>query len=349
MTMKNSVFSLFFILCILPGCQRAKEDIVLLDLTQMLTEKLYQNQDMPSLELVSELQLDNDVLLGGFPHLFYCSRDLYGISDRNHLYFFRRSDGKLYSDLTHIGRGPSEYLYPMHVSVRDTVVCISDKPEIGKAIFYSTSGKYLRTDKIPVNSIYEFLDENHYALLYDNREDKSFEVYFNNGTLVRECSIDNGPKNTSNTYVAVFQEVNGKLTVKPALRDTCYRISFSEDVPWMIMDKGKFRIPDDYLTSFDAWSQNQDRYITLESYIVSGNYVFVSFNYANREHHEIWDLVENRIVFKSYLHEENIFSFGPKLETSREVIPFWPSSSFESNLYCVWGDESPRVIEVRVK
>lgn len=217
MTMKNSVFSLFFILCILPGCQRAKEDIVLLDLTQMLTEKLYQNQDMPSLELVSELQLDNDVLLGGFPHLFYCSRDLYGISDRNHLYFFRRSDGKLYSDLTHIGRGPSEYLYPMHVSVRDTVVCISDKPEIGKAIFYSTSGKYLRTDKIPVNSIYEFLDENHYALLYDNREDKSFEVYFNNGTLVRECSIDNGPKNTSNTYVAVFQE----STLPPCVLITC--------------------------------------------------------------------------------------------------------------------------------
>lgn len=345
----HRVFPVVFSLMALISCHKKESDLIVLDLTQQLGTKMYQSSELPSLEVVSELDIDSEIPIGGYARVFYCSDTLYGINDDTRLYFFDRSSGKLFSDLTHVGRGPSEYLYPSNISVRDTIVCISDKPEVGKAVFYSINGNYIRTEQIPVNSIYEFLGSDNYAIVYNNHEDELLEIFNNAGTSLRKSLIDDGPKETTITYTSQIKPVNGEYTIKPALRDTIFHITLVEDIPRIVLDKGKLVMPDEYQSTFNTWSDNQGRYITLDACHIAGDLAFVMFNYDDKEHHEIWDIRKRKLLFKSYLHRDNIFSFGPKVELSDETIPFWPSSVFGSDMFCVWGDEKPRVVQVRAR
>ena len=159
--------------------------------------------------------------------------------------------------------------------------------------------------------------------------------------------IDCGPKNSANTFITQILKMNDGYTMKPALGDTLYTVTPLIDTPWVVLDKGELTMPDEFLFPYASWADNRVRYITLESCRIAGNNAFVEFQYGGEEYHEIWDIKRQKLLFKSCLRDDDIFSSRPVMEISDGSVLFWPSYIFHSDLLCIWGEENPRVVQVR--
>lgn len=340
---------LFSILLIIVGCNKADKNLISFDLSQRLNSKSYQKAGNLKLTVIEEVRLEEDILLNSYPSLFYVSDSLFGIVDWKRILFVHRESGRLFSEISHIGRGPSEYLYPQVVTVRDTIVAISDNPELGKVVFYSLKGEFLSVKKIPTNSLFQFFGSGQYALTYNNYANNSLDLFADDDKHIRGSKIESGPQITGNAYLTLLSTANNEYILKPALRDTIFRVSIHGDEPWIVLNKGQYLMPDEYYDTWANYSNNKDRYINLENVHIAGNHAFVSFQYGREEHHEIWDIEKEELVFKSAQGEEVISSFGPLIESSDGAIPFWPLFVSGKDMFSIFGEESPRIIRVRMK
>lgn len=358
--MKGSTITTLISLLIVSACNsEIKNDLITLNLDTSLKASVPKPELLDSkYEVISATILDEDVLLRN-PKLFYAGQGLYGLRD-SEIMFFDAKTGELISKWSHKGRGPKEYISASTVSVRDTVVCVSDSYSASKALFYNIKGDFLKAISLPINSNGQFVGKDEFILTYSNlSEDKDFSLY-KGDKLLRESLLEPKYNSPEGLYYATsVMEYNDDCFACLAYSDTLYKLTAEANLPYLIMDPGTKRkkMPENRQLVFDDMFGDRSGYILDRSARISGNLAFVTFGYNGKSYKEVWDLDSEEMLFKTFLSQEvGIMSTGFPVKLGDEAIPFWPDYVKGNDIYCVWsgdfttGEEYPTtIVHLRVK
>lgn len=273
------------------SCSRKSDDgIIRLDLT------VFTGKDVPVAEelnraIASVRCVGLEGALLGSPHVFFVDDRKCGIQDGNTVYFFDVNTGKMLSSFNRRGRGPEEYLSAWCISYRDGKVCVSDHPDLKKALFYSENGEFVNSIELQDPSILAFFGEDGFVQTYSSFSPKRLSLFRGN----EEVRTFNCPSDVRDTPVVSFGGImkgTGNIYSSP-LSDTLYRASYDKVEPYMVLDKGQYSVPDEKRGEIDAGIG----YINEGAINFAGRLAFISAHYRLPQY-AVVDLESGKLLYK---------------------------------------------------
>ena len=104
--------------------------------------------------------------------------------------------------------------------------------------------------------------------------------------------------NTTNFAMINFDNLakhNGAYYFKQTFGDTIYNVTQKADILYIVLDKGKYKMPVEIAASLDKLNKKGARYIQRDSYRLASNYMFLTYYY------DIWDFEKEQLIYRGIL------------------------------------------------
>ena len=256
----------------------------LLNLSEYATEIRYIPLETSDLSLIAEIKQ------------IICEDEKIVISDNNDNCYLFDNNGKFCCKIGSAGRGPNEYLFANHVTMRDHLIFIDDRYKI---IIYDTNGRmveniHLRSPEMPAEyHIHNVLPLNRDTFVVDvvtiNNE------YYPKAVLVESNQSSVKPVKEYLSYVQLNKVIPGGFSSNEAAKmyrfkdevrtykfihcDTLFTIDQDTEMrDAFIFELGKFRPAIDY---FEYRDRSKTGFIRPENFFESDNHLFITFEFGS--------------------------------------------------------------------
>jgi len=132
----------------------------------------------------------------------------------------------------------------------------------------------------------------------------------------------------------VINNFNGDCYFREMYTDTTYKVTTDRQIPTIVIDKGKYKIPLEIMSDYNRFEKEGDRYITYDYGQLVSKYLFLNSSYNRKEYYDIWDTRTEKVISRRILSENGGISGIP---VSIEGVTFnvWPSYVSGDCLYCI--------------
>lgn len=319
---------------------KTQNEVVIVDLEQSISSSDSDSRIMP------ELVLDNiiETNLGDEMHsklrIKAHSDSLFYLSDNSKIFLINRRDGKMKNVIDRQGRGPGEYLSPSGIALSDSMVVVSDV--MGRRVLeYSFDLDTCHaTIDVPNLGAIKRLQNGNWVVSYTSvPSDKTskLQVYSSESEFIRESEIRPIEIESPMVRLDYLTGFGDDTYYIPAYSDTLYIVTSEVDVPLMLIDCGKYKMPLEYYSSLDLFDSHCYDYIQNIEFLISSNNLFISYHYNQHVYYTIWDL--NGLLLYSYNVSYENYKSGMPFRVGNQLVYLWPSYSIGNNIYCVLSEE----------
>jgi len=254
-------------------------------------------------------------------------------------------NGEVLKRLNRLGRGPGEYQFLYDIVDEDEAVYIPD----------ISANKILKFDRnlnfishIPVSavsSVSRIGTSNWIAAEHSYSTSRGrYKVYDSDWNVIRESKIRKDTLAKAMIFTDGFLKHGNEVIFIPALSDTLYKVTEQEEVPYLVLDMGKYRMPEKYYASLDVMDRYSPSYITFPQFKIAGDYLFLIYYYDMTAYYDIWDISDESLVYRGIAKTEED-NFGYPCVVDDTIVYFEPSYISGNEIYAVLSyDETVKLI-----
>lgn len=239
-------------------------------------------------------------------------------------------DGSILARYARKGRGPMEYSRITSCQFMDGQVYVRSRE---KVIVCDPDGHTVREFPVRASEQLELLPGGHFFHFYaaSFSEDRHlYDVLDADGTVLRESSVVVPTVGrTAMIYTNGAQNFDGSWYSMPSHTETLWRISETEDRPWIELKLGAYKMPSEYLSSLDKQREVRDQYISLYRWYLIDNYFFCQFTRGDF-HCIIYDLERDKLLF--HTKTPKMAGSGIPFEYEGETLHLWPVFTDEHHI-----------------
>ena len=284
--------------------------------------------------------------------------------DKKALYSIDKSNGRVKTVLKKQGQGPQEYTTIFDVVLEaDTIIYVYDAGKRG-FLKFNFLGEFINfTKKDSISSFRRMADGNFYVCTSPFYNNGYFtQVYDSHWNLLRN-GIINDRKNIKlfMHYLNGLKFYNKKLLFRDFFGDTIYQASLEEDKPYIVLSKGKYKMPVEIASERSKMDEESHKYINHLDYIVVNNYCFLTYYFDNKVYFDIWSLATSNLIYRNIAGSENDF-YGIPIKVNDIMLSLWVDYAKDNYIYCVVQpedaikidpllptDTNPIIIEIKLK
>ena len=255
------------------------------------------------------------------------------IRDNKAVYSTNRETGKIKTLVNSVGRGPEEYIDIDDVILNDdNTLYIYDLAKRG-FLQFGFDGEYKGLFRKDAVQHFTKTEDGYYVTAEFRNMETCITVYDENWNLVRK-GIPNFRKDADLAmyYMNRLYTFNGHVYFKDALGDTLYHVTAKEDKPFVVLSKGRYKVPLNILSTLEEASKEGYNYIMNDFCRIVGNYGFVMFYYNNNLYSDIWDIKESKILYRNV---SDYAGLGIPVEINNQIVNTWPAFVQDNFMYCV--------------
>ena len=247
-------------------------------------------------------------------------------------------DGSILATYGRVGRGPMEYTRVRRSSfVEDTVYVRSNV----KVIAFEKDGTPVRESRIDdFSENLVFLPGGRRFRFYAanfGHDVPLFDVVDGAGTILRTSSIISpSVGQTAIMYLNNALKYDGAWFCLPRHTETIWKISETEDIPWVELRVGPYKMPSEYLSTLEGRYDVEDQYIMIDHYALVGKYLFCRISKGGK-HYLIYDLEQGKLLLHSVARSSN--EGGIPFEHDGEKKNLWPV--FIDDYHIIFRGDAP--------
>jgi hypothetical protein len=282
-----------------------------------------------------------------------------------YVYSIDKYTGEVAILLNKQGQGPHDYSRIDGVRIEnDTIMKLFD---IGKHAFlsYDLAGNYkesIKSDSIV--SYYQMQDGNFYVFYAPYfKTDFLSDVYDRQYRLLRH-GIPNLYKDVDFDILIMngLFPYDNQWFFWNAYTDTIYQVSTAIDKPYLVLQKGIYKMPIEILAKIRLRYAEMNKYIDNESFRLVSGYCFLDYLYDEHHYYDIWEISTSKLRYRNIVSNETRDYYGIPVKLNGIEIRVWPNLVKEDYLYCkiqsidvlkiypsAPEDTNPMILEVRIK
>ena len=256
------------------------------------------------------------------------------------------------------GRGPGEYLSVSGIEYRGGKFTFADEMS-GKFLTYDAGGNFVSEKSMERNKNICYMDDGNICVGNMYGSDTDLDIFAPDGMLLKSYKLSpNGIKSRMLRLQGV-KKWNGAYIFQPALSDTLYGITVDAAVPYMVLQPGKYKMPESLYSTLDYAAMS--KYIDNVDFRAYGDYAFCSFNYSDKMYRTVWSLKDGSLLFSTAISGPDDV-FGPQVEINGVEVSVWPDGGDGNDFYSVLlppdaerlfpdrsSDAGPVVVHLRLK
>lgn len=301
-----------------------------------------------------------------FKHLFIAgvTKDEIISFDEKVLYSIKKDNGAVKTILNKQGAGPTEYKYIINAILEtDSTIHIYDSGKRG-FLKYDFLGNFISFFKSDSITAYKRLKNENYYVSYSPflKTDKHIGVYDKDWTFLRN-GINNNRKDIDfdMSFWNEIKTYNQKLFFKDIFCDTIYHVTTEQDIPYMILSKGKYKVPLEIASSMERSEKEGHNYIISEDYKIASKYCFLTYYYDYNRYYDIWDIETSELIYRNIFNRQK-GSPGIPIMINDLIINVWVNYTDNNSIYCIIEaddalkllpslpkDTNPILLEVKLK
>jgi hypothetical protein len=284
--------------------------------------------------------------------------------DKETLFSINKADGNINKIIDKRGAGPEEYQAIMNVIVDHNILNLYDPGKRG-FLKYDFSGKFIdffRNDSIA--TFKPLTSDGNYAVCYSPlfKSDNFVGIYDKDWNYVRGgVKNDRRDKHLAMLYFNGINTYNGKLFFMDAFGDTLYQMTTEKDIPYLVLNKGKYKMPIETAATLDMLNKEGPKYIELGHFTIASKYCFMFYYYDNKHYYDIWDFENSKLLYRNIVKSERE-SPGIPVKINNKTIHIWVDYAKNNYIYCIVNpedalklipslpeDTNPIILEVKLK
>ena len=343
--MKNNLFPIAIFLFLLGACtQKPSEEkpCIVIDLAENIGKTANETtlNDIFELKKAIPLETSDSFLLSQRVYFVDVNDNEFILSDRKAVYYVDHVSGKLRSILNEKGEGPGKYIEMSSILLdNQSNLLIADENK-QMLLKYSPNGDYI--GNILNDSIGEtqMLNNDFYAVNHRPQSSTKhlMSIYDKSWNLVRQ-SFPRDKENVVKSgmiFYDSFRKLNGESYFKHAFGDTIYHVTPLIDKPYIVIDKGSYKMPRELTGDFAKMKKESSNYIRNDLVWMIDNYMFIRYYYGDAIYSDIWNIEKEQLIHRNLIRRDepggtNGFPFvvdGVQVT----VLPSYVSGDY---LYCV--------------
>lgn len=345
--MKKSAL-IFSLLLIIVSCNNVREnEYTIIDLSAGINENnvsgISDLNKIADVENIIPIETNDSSLLT-YVQIAGVGKENIGIYDSRSFFIVDKKDGRIHSRIQKAGEGPDEYMSINQVRMNNDLIYIADfhKKRIN---IYTPDGDLL--DYIENDSINKFdiMDNGNFVTTASTNSSTKYNIaVFDSLWNFQRNGL---PKKESTGFAIVYSEgtvkYNNELYFKSIIGDTIYHITSDADKPYLVLNKGIYKMPDQLRRDLSEMDAQKHKYINSEFVLIASKYLFINYSYDRKRYFDIWDTETSALLYRS------IFSPaggkpGIPLLIKDKTVNVWPFFVSGDHLYCVLEDEAVRYL-----
>lgn len=236
------------------------------------------------------------------------------------------------------GKGPGEYQF-LNSTAFDPInkyIFVSDRNP-NRILKYGFNGGYI--DDIPINNASEIavLDSNHLVVTSSSRanEIRAFEIFNDRCESVRKSLQHKKILQTALRYNDLLFNRNDGCYFRGALCDTIYSVNTISEKVFCVINKGKYKIPDELYASLSQLDALSHRYIYEERISFNSRYLFIMYWYESQKYMDIWDIENERLLGRNvYNPFSDVQMPGFKVRINDRMVNVHPCFMSDKYMIC---------------
>lgn len=268
------------------------------------------------------------------------------VYDKNSVCFINKEDGKISSRFSKQGRGPGEYEIILNTTIneRDSIIYLFD-PALRNLNIYAFNGNFIKSVQNDSIGGHRELDDGHFAVCFSpySKTDKSLGIYDKSWNLKRTGIPRMKDQKFAIYPFDVIDKFNGKYYYRAAFSDTVYQITSEHENPYLLISKGKYKIPTEIIASLDKMNKEGYKYVWEDYGLLAAKYFFYTYLYNRKLYRDIWDTETCSLLYRSEYGSGRGID-GIPISIKGIQMNVWPNYVSDDVLYCVIGAEDARRI-----
>lgn len=325
------------------SCEHNKKPYIIINLGNTINDKgpnsLKLNDISESVKLIPIET--NDSLLLPIVYIAGTTKDSIIVHDKKSVYCINKENGRVFYAINRYGDGPEEYkfIFDAFLNKRKKTICIYDPTK--KAILeYTFDGTYLTSLRNDSIGFFRILNDGCFAVSYSPFSNTGFAlgIYDDTWNLKRKGIPKKKDREFDMAHFDDIAEFNNEHYYKLSFCDTLYRILPDLDEPYLVVLKGKYKIPVEIAASLSESDKHGHKYIQQDYGYLISKYFFLRYYYDRRVCYEIWDTENSTLIYKNRYGQDGGNKGVPVVIDGKEffVWPIYVSGNF---LYCTIEDD----------
>lgn len=256
--------------------------------------------------------------------------------DKNCIISADISTGDVISQINRKGNGPEEYLSILSVSLDayDQTLLVYD-PDKNRITRYSFNGDFKGIVQLEESGCTCVMADNNYLVCYspDSSIKNLYGIYDRNWNIIRKSNLMQSSVKSRIMSFNIPQTFNNGCYIRQTYKDTLFCINLSSEHPAVHLQRGKYRMPDDYRKSLTEMAKVRDRYIEINDVNIAGNHLFVGYFYDNKLYRDVWDLVNSILLSRAVINNPNS-QYGFPILIDGKIIYCWCDFVYNNSVFC---------------
>lgn len=280
---------------------------------------------------VEPIVIDDSIAVGSFMIAGADDNNVV-LYDRERIMIFDRQ-GYLQSTIAKKGNGPQEYvnMISVYADMDSRQVYVTDSHK-WNVLRYTFEGEYIDVFHDESCGHVGGFPGGNLIMCYSpySASRSCFGIFDKKWNLLRESTLRKTEIESRILAFDVTELFNGECFFKKVFEDTLYSVTNNTDRPFLIIDKGKYKAPDDYYKTYSS----QGKYILGETVSMADDYLFLEFEFDGKMYRDVWDTSSGALLFRSEIAQEDDLPGFP-VEVAGKTVYCWPNYVSGDELYCV--------------
>lgn len=339
----------FCILLVIVSCKKAKEsECIIIDLATGIHEKnpaqISDLNDIAKVQYIIPIETNDSSLLS-YVQIAGVGDESIGVYDNHSFFLINKEDGKILSCIQKTGNGPEEYISINQAKMdANKLVYITDFHR-KRLNVYTLDGKrlsYIENDSI---NKFDIFDDGYFATTTSTNSNTKYNIAIYDSLW--NFKRNGLPKKNDINFAIIYSEgtykYNNELYFKSIIGDTIYHIRPEADKPYLVFNKGIYKMPDELRGSLSEMDAQKHKYINSEQVLIVSKYLFIKYLYDRKWYYDIWNIETSNLLYRS-IYSPTGGKPGIPLIIESKIMNVWPCFVFGDYLYCNLEGESQNLI-----
>lgn len=245
--------------------------------------------------------------------------------------------GAITGRISRKGNGPQEYVMIAGASVDNIrkLIYVYD-PAKGRTLCYDYSGNYVDTDATCPAGMTHILPDGNKMVCHSPFSDSAscFGIYGKDDRHIRDGSIRKSGIRTSMLYLEQAFRFDDASYFRRSLCDTIYCITTESDIPAIVVNRGRYVMPDEYYQSLEQVNRNIDRYIDINTYMLAAGHLFLEYRHDRKKYRDVWDTGSSELLSRTIISGPDS-DYGFPVTVNGVTLHCWPDFASGNSAFCI--------------
>lgn len=319
------IYTALIFLLLNTGCQRdndfSKNKIYLAESMRKgsVNTLLFENKKIKIIDLE---ETDSTLLSPAIKLFDFEDGHIWGY-ERGKIYNFE-NNGICRKIISNNGEGPHEYLGILDVVRKSNGNLVVLDFRKGQLYEYDENGNYINHTKEELGGILIANNELTGVTMPKNSQTGIEVLFFDNKLNKIDSILISEGTETTKGFINIPSISNLNNNMGILISDTLFKVDSEHNkTPFLIFETGDLKMPDDIKSDFKLMDKRSS-YIDNLNPLVWGDLVFLEYYYKNNVYFDIWDLNDNKIIYRNVVSgTENRYGFPLKTNNGK-VYNVWP-------------------------